>query len=373
MSKNKNLLMLAASEADANLLYASGFSAPDPFPLMQIRGKTYGFLNDLEIDRARKQSRIDHVLSLSEYWKLYTRKSKRPSLADVLSGFARSKKTNHFFVPHNFPIYAAEALRRKGLRIEVLMELFPARQIKTREEIAAIGSALRGVEKATTEAIGIIRKSVIKKGMLYYHGEKLTSESVKKIIAKTLLDYECLAAHTIVSCGEQTVDPHNEGHGPLAAHQPIILDIFPRSMKTHYYADFTRTVVRGRATPGLKKIYAAVLDAQRIAFRMLRHGVSGKKVHEAIHRQFVQRGFPTGRFHGRMQGFFHGTGHGLGLEIHESPSISSREDILKAGNVMTVEPGLYYEKSGGVRLEDVVVITKTGCVNLTRFPKVLEI
>jgi len=151
------------------------------------------------------------------------------------------------------------------------------------------------------------------------------------------------------------------------------MDIFPRSETTLYYADFTRTVVRGKASPELKKIYAAVKQGQDLAFQMIRHGIGSKKVHAAIQTRFTQLGFNTGVKDGRMQGFFHSTGHGLGLDIHEPPRVSVGEDILKAGQVVTVEPGLYYKGIGGVRLEDVVVVTKKGCVNLTRFPRKLEI
>ena len=151
------------------------------------------------------------------------------------------------------------------------------------------------------------------------------------------------------------------------------MDIFPRNDTTRYYADFTRTVVRGQASPRLKKMYAAVEEGQAIAFRMIRDGIDGKKVHDAIQEYFTGLGFRTGFMGGRAQGFFHSTGHGLGLEVHESPRIGRGSDILKEGQVVTVEPGLYYKVAGGVRLEDVVVVTKKGCINFTRFPKQLEI
>ena len=151
------------------------------------------------------------------------------------------------------------------------------------------------------------------------------------------------------------------------------MDIFPRSEKTLYYADFTRTVVRGKASPRLKKMYAAVKEGQEIAFKMIRHGMTSKKVHETIRARFTQLGFKTGVRDGRMQGFFHSTGHGLGLDIHEPPRIGPGDDILKVGQVVTVEPGLYYKGVGGVRLEDVVVVTKTGCRNLTKFSRFLEV
>jgi Xaa-Pro aminopeptidase len=183
-----------------------------------------------------------------------------------------------------------------------------------------------------------------------------------------------IAAHTIVACGKQGCDPHERGFGVLKANQPIIIDVFPRSQKTGYFGDITRTVVKGKASDTIKKMYQTVAHGQEIGFRKLRHNVSGAAVHKEILDYFESEGFKTGKIKGRMQGFFHGTGHGLGLEIHEPPRVSpSSTDLMKTGHVVTVEPGLYYPAIGGVRLEDVAFITKDGVRNLTKFEKVLEI
>jgi Xaa-Pro aminopeptidase len=184
----------------------------------------------------------------------------------------------------------------------------------------------------------------------------------------------CLASHTIVACGEQGCDPHEVGHGPLRAHQPIILDIFPRSQNSGYWGDITRTIVRGKASEPVKALYAAVLAGQSLALRQIRAGARGDTIHQGILEEFERRGFQTGVKNGRMQGFFHGTGHGVGLEIHELPRLSPRGQApLKPGHVVTVEPGLYYSGVGGVRLEDLIVVSETGFKNLTLFPKFLEV
>jgi Xaa-Pro aminopeptidase len=160
----------------------------------------------------------------------------------------------------------------------------------------------------------------------------------------------------------------------LRAHEPIIIDIFPRSQKTGYFGDITRTVVRGRASEGVRKLYDTVHRAQAIAFRKIRPGTPTIQVHQAVQSFFNEQGYKTGKQDGRMEGFFHGTGHGLGLEIHESPRMGTRSTgSLKAGHVVTVEPGLYYPQLGGVRLEDVALVTSRVPRNLTRFEKVLEI
>jgi Xaa-Pro aminopeptidase len=157
------------------------------------------------------------------------------------------------------------------------------------------------------------------------------------------------------------------------AHQPIVIDIFPRSSRTRYFADITRSVVRGKASTRVKAMYQAVLQAQEQALALIRDGADGAAIHHEVAKVFEHLGFATGETNGRMQGFFHGTGHGLGLEIHEPPRIGQRGAVLRSGNVVTVEPGLYYPGEGGVRIEDLVVVTDTGCRILTKFPKLLEL
>jgi Xaa-Pro aminopeptidase len=151
------------------------------------------------------------------------------------------------------------------------------------------------------------------------------------------------------------------------------MDVFPQHARSRYFADITRTVVKGRASQKVRRMFQAVREGQEIAYRMIRPGVDGAAVHQAILDYFKQQGFATGEVNGRMQGFFHGTGHGVGLEIHEPPRVSGKSDILLAGMVVTVEPGLYYEDAGGMRIEDMVVVTQDGCRVLNKAPKILEV
>ena len=202
----------------------------------------------------------------------------------------------------------------------------------------------------------------------------MTSEILKSVINTTIMAQGFVPSHTIVASGDQCVDPHNQGSGPIKANTSIIMDIFPRSQKTGYFGDITRTVVRGRASDRLKHVYRCVEEGQNIAFRRIRDGVNAYDIHVAIMDYFKSEGFDTGVMNGRMQGFFHGTGHGLGLDIHEAPTFGLRsKNKLRRNNVVTVEPGLYYQGLGGVRLEDVVIVSKTGCKNLVRIPKRLEV
>ena len=371
----QSLLIIASSEKDADLYYATQFIAPDAFVFLQAHGKKYMLVSDLEIDRAKKQARAHTVFSSSRLASEYKQKHKKAcSFIELVLYFLEKLKIKSVLVPGNFPVQYYAPLKHAGLQIQYKNGLFfEERLIKDRNEISAITQALRATEKAARDAIQTLKRSVIRKNKLYFKGTLLTSELLKKIIHRTLLEEGCAGEHTIVACGHHSIDPHDQGSGPLFAHQPIIMDIFPRSETTLYHADFTRTVVRGKASPKLKQIYAAVKEGQNIAFKMIRNGIAAKKVHGAIQAKFMQLGFKTEVRDGRMQGFFHSTGHGLGLDIHEPPRISVGEDILKAGQVVTVEPGLYYKGVGGVRLEDVIIVTKTGCKNLTRFPRQLEI
>jgi Xaa-Pro aminopeptidase len=173
-----------------------------------------------------------------------------------------------------------------------------------------------------------------------------------------------------VACGEQACDPHERGHGPLKAHSLIILDLFPRA-RSGYYGDLTRTVVRGQATEAQSRLWEVCLLGQRLALGSLRAGVDGGAIHREVTEFFRDNGYPTERVEGRWTGFFHGTGHGLGLDLHEAPRFGAGK--LKAGQVFTIEPGLYIPGVGGVRHEDVVLITKTGHKMLSRCPKPLEL
>jgi Xaa-Pro aminopeptidase len=179
---------------------------------------------------------------------------------------------------------------------------------------------------------------------------------------------------TIAACGSQASEPHNSGSGPIYANKTIILDIFPRVHKTGYWGDLTRTVVKGKASPIVTKAYNAVYEAREFAKTLIKPGAIPADIHNAAKNIMEKQGFKTGRQNGRNFGFFHGLGHSVGLEIHEKPALSpSGKEPLKGGEVLTVEPGLYYCEWGGIRLEDIVVVTSDGCRCLTQIENFLEI
>jgi Xaa-Pro aminopeptidase len=373
----ENLLIVADSEHDANMLYAVGMFVPDPFIYLRVHGKCHVVMNDLEIDRARKQARQCRVISLSREQQKLRRLGKPASgLAPIIRQILREKRLKKILVPNNFPHGLARELRALKIKVKVREgAFFPQREIKTSDEVKKLSAALMMAEVGLAEGIQALKSSKIAKDRkLIYHGVPLTSEKLRAIIDIAIIQAGGLANHTIVAGGKQGCDPHESGYGPLRAHEPIILDVFPRSQKTGYFGDITRTVVKGRASEAIRKMYSTVAQGQEIAFARIRHKANGAQIHKAIQEFFTKEGYKTGKSKGRMQGFFHGTGHGLGLEIHEAPRIgASSEDILKSGQVVTVEPGLYYPELGGIRLEDVAHVTASGMRNLTKFEKVLEV
>jgi Xaa-Pro aminopeptidase len=375
MDAHTALLIVAASERDANLYYATRFLAPDTFIFMQTATHKILLMSDLEIDRAKAQATVDVVLSYSAYEKkLKDQGMTEPRAADIIKAVLQEFGVTDLIVPTNFGIDLADALRERGLRLSTRKEPFyPERAIKSPDEVQQVAQTMRATEEALGQAIEVIRAADIHKGQLYYEGQPLTSEYIKKLINVKLMENDCVAQHTIVACGDDACDPHNEGSGPFRAHEAIVMDVFPKSSKTGYYADITRTVVKGTPSDALRRIYDVVLQGQELGLQMVKAGASGKAIHSAINDLFERAGYRTGVVNERMQGFFHGTGHGVGLEIHEPPRISRVDDTLQPGHVVTVEPGLYYPGIGGVRIEDTVLVTSDGCENLTTFPKYFEL
>ncbi len=368
-------LLISSSETDSNLYYATRFLAPDPFIFLQMGDEKVIIMSDLELDRAKSEAKVSTILSFSSYEEAAKKSgTENPDTADIIGEFLRERGIKRVIVPSYFGIRNALLLQDKGYDIEVRQDpFFEHRVIKNNDEIRHIEQALRLTECAVERAIDYIRQTEIRDGYLYLRNKKVTSEDVKKLIDIYLLENSMIAQHTIVACGEDSSFPHNEGSGALRADAPVIIDVFPRSVKSRYYADITRTVVRGSASDEVKKMFNAVSDAQETAFSMIKDKVNGREVHDAILMHFKNCGFESGEIDGRMQGFFHGTGHGVGLEVHEPPRIGKKTDILCTGHVVTVEPGLYYKGIGGVRLEDMVVVQPDGVINLTKSPKILEI
>jgi Xaa-Pro aminopeptidase len=371
---NPARLIVAASEFDADMLYATRFFAPDPFIFLQQNGKRTLVLSDMEMGRGRKQAQADEFVSFNQLEREVQGESKEaPPYEKVLAHFLRKRGVRSTIVPANFPLRYAEELGANQIGVRSTNHLFwPEREAKTDEELKLIGRALRITEAGMQRAMDVLRRSTIARDKkLKWSGKTLTSEVLRAEIDTAMLHAGGIPTATIVAGGDQACDPHERGSGPLRANSLIILDIFPRDAQTGYWGDMTRTVVRGRASDAQRKLWETVKDGQALALKRVKAGVDGMSIHKAIQKLFDERGYPTEVREGKNVGFFHGTGHGLGLEIHEYPRL--QKVTLKDRQVLTVEPGLYYPGLGGVRHEDVVVVTRTGCRILSRFPKQLEI
>jgi Xaa-Pro aminopeptidase len=379
--EEQNLLVIGAPEHNADAYHLSGFLAPDPVICLRVAGKTYLAVSSLEYGRAEKEAPVDRLLSHDELeiMRLVRELKSGPkayaaavtNLLDELGAL-----NSPLVVPADFGVVYADELRARGVTLTPNGKVFDGlRRAKTEEEISHIQKTQEAIEAACAHAVGILEEAgASEDGTLEWGGETLTSERLRGEIDVELLRRGCAADGTIVAGGPQGADPHERGHGPLKAGESIIVDIFPVDLSTRYYSDMTRTFVKGEPGDGLQEMYDAVLESQEAALSMVKAGVNGKDIHNKVAEVLHAAGYKTNvhdQEEGKplTEGFFHGTGHGVGLEIHEAPRVSLADDRLIAGDVISVEPGVYDPDVGGVRIEDLVVVTEDGCRNLTSFPK----
>ncbi|MGB9938454.1 M24 family metallopeptidase [Methanosarcina sp.] len=358
---------------NSDIYYVTRFLASDDFGYLQTdTGEEVLFISDMEKGRAEIESRVSTIKTMQDLgYREKMKEKKDPSIAYAacLSELLAGEGIKKIAVPYDFPIFYSNFLIEAGFSIVPIKSPFrKIRSLKEPEELEAIKYTQTAGEKAMEAAIALIAGAEAREGLLYHAGEALTGSKVLSVIDHTLLDYGCEAEETIVSCGRDTANPHGTTDGPLRANAPIILDIFPRSKKKRYFADMTRTVLHGEASEELKKMYKTVLAAQKKGLEMVKPGVKAADVHNAVCDIFEAHGYDTYRS-GAKIGFIHSTGHGVGLDIHELPAVGENEVLLEAGNVITIEPGLYYPEIGGIRLEDMVLVTKNGCQNLTGLEK----
>jgi Xaa-Pro aminopeptidase len=369
-----DVLLYAAPNTNADVLWFSRFHAGDPILAFSVRGKRLAAVPLLEVTRAKKESRLDEVLDLQDLLAEARADNPGAGAADVAALLARKHGVAAFSVPPDFPASLYKRITELGVRIEIgKAPFFPQRVIKEPEEMdglragnRASAAGFRAVEKilaaATAEA----------DGALVFEGAPLTSERLHTAIEEACLRAGALNVTGLIAAGgDQAVDCHARGTGPLFAGQLLVVDIFPRVTASGYFGDMTRTYLKGTATPAQRRLVETVRAAQQLALGLVKPGVAGKTVHEAVQAFFAKAGYATGfnAATGYQEGFFHGLGHGLGLDVHEEPSLSLRgEKPLEPGMVVTVEPGLYYIGLGGVRIEDNVVVTADGCELLSDHP-----
>ncbi|GBE16112.1 MAG TPA: aminopeptidase P family protein [Proteobacteria bacterium] len=366
------LFNFAESYNNADQFYLSRFLCPDPFGVFVApSGYTTIWVSDMETGRAEKEAVVDATLPFSMYRK------KGTSPAQAMARFLKEHGEGKIRVPPGFPLGLARELEAEGMCLEVDGEdISLRRRAKTEAEIEAIGSVQRQTAKAMEYIRSILAGCPVSGGILEHEGRDLTVERLRSLVDIFLIERGLESAGSIIAPGRGGADPHWGGSGTIHTGVPIVVDLFPRDTVTRYHADMSRTFVVGRASNTVRRMHSAVEEAQDAAFERLRPGGKLSEVHGAVCEVFRRRGFgvPEPGKPLVRRGFLHGTGHGLGLDVHETPSVSTGADRFSPGDVVTIEPGLYDRRVGGVRIEDVIALTPGGAViNLTRFDRRLEI
>ncbi len=367
-------LIVATPETCADVVYASGFFAPDPVVYFERDGERTLLLSRLELGRGRREARVNQVLASDAFADPLRRVLGRdPSMPEIVGAFLKSRRVRRVSVPRDFSVGIAKKIEAQGTKVEpVDGEFYPQREIKSSAEIRCIRAALRITEAGMARGMEVLQASRAgRDGVLRWGGGVLTSERLRAEIDCAVLRAGGQPANTIVAGGDQACDPHERGSGPLRGGVPIILDIFPRDVRSGYYGDLSRTVVRGRASESVRRMWQTVKAAQALAYRLLRVDGDGADAESQVRAFFEKEGYPTVERKGVWTGFFHGVGHGLGLEVHEAPRYGKTR--FRAGQVLTVEPGLYYPGLGGVRIEDVARVGSSRPQWLSDYPVELEL
>ena len=370
-------LLYADTATSTDALYYGKVDIHDPFISIGLGRKKAIVVNALEIGRVRKGSDFDLVLPLEPYLKKAkdTFPERNIGHAEVIYWVAKEYGQHRFRIPAEFPAGMYDKLYELGLDLEIADgPFFPEREVKSAAEAEKIREGNRCSALGIAAGERVLRESKIKGNRLFYKGSVLTSERLKTAIETACLEAGAVSLDTIAAGGDQACDPHERGSGPIRPNELIVFDVFPRVQKTGYWGDMTRTFLKGRASDAQKKLVATVRKAQLAALAKIKAGVDGRLVHAEVNAVFTKAGFETKETKSGWVGFFHGTGHGLGLAIHEAPRINATfARKLKKGTAVTVEPGLYYPGLGGCRIEDVVYVTSKGFDYLSKAPYRWEI
>jgi Xaa-Pro aminopeptidase len=354
-----------ATGEDADMRYLTRFVMHDSFVFFKRRREAGTIIvPQMEAERASRESIAAVMTRTQAGLPGITKKEKNPwkAAAQMIAG--QTGKT--LLVSPALPAALLRALEESARVIVDEGTLEQVRAKKTPEEIRLIQMVQKKTERAMDLGISLIRHATVRKGVLYHDDAPLTSELVRTAIHKQLMDDGCRAVETIISCGEDTAFPHIIGSGPLKPQVPIVIDMFPQDDATGYYADMTRTVSKGKPDRQITDMYAAVKEAQQIGISHIHDGVPGADAHNAVVDYFKSRGYESD-----TRGFIHNLGHGVGLQVHELPTVGPAGAVLEAGFVVTVEPGLYYPGVGGVRLEDMGVVRAQKFADFTKFEEEL--
>jgi len=374
------VLIYGDSFRSADLRHAVPLGVPDPFLYAEQNGSRHVFSSSMEAARLRELGLFD-VHAHEEFGAdelIASGIDSRELSAQLALRAVGSLGLKRAAVPENFPVWLADRLRAEGLELAVDQDLFDARRrVKTEEQLAGMRRAQRAAEAAMDKCRELLRRAEIRGDELLLDGERLTVERVKANLNVVFAAHDTTADEYIVAPGAQGAVGHDMGSGPIRPGTPLVVDIFPRDNASAVYTDMTRTFVVGRVPADVREWHRLCKEALDKAVGAIRAGADCRALFDLTCDVFEAAGEPTQRTkkpgETLSDGFFHSLGHGVGLEVHEEPGMGrlSREKLV-AGDVVTVEPGLYRAGYGGVRLEDIVLVTENGAEVLTNYPYDLE-
>ena len=379
--RQSSSVLFHADAGDPDMLYFSRFSAFDPYLAFTVGSKRIGVASPMEYGRMVGESAFDEVLLLSEVRSGAARRfnlpeGKHPDDCQMTRHLAEVYGIQEFRVGSRFPAGLAFQLRDAGVKVTAADHgaLFPEREIKTAAEVESLRKGNRASAAGLRVVAKTLAESTIRSGKVVHRGRVLTSERLRELISQATLGEGAVALHTIAAGGDQACDCHNAGEGPLRAGELIVVDIFPRRTEDGYWGDMTRTFLKGRASDAQRRMVRTVKRAHELGISLIKPGVTGGAVQEAVDEFFVREGYETVKDGREPKGFFHSVGHGVGLEIHEHPFIRAGAPFkFREGMVVTVEPGLYYRGIGGVRIEDTIHVTSSGAEKISSSPYKWEI
>ena len=354
---------------------------PDPFLYVEHDGRRSVVVMSFELDRIAAAAPDVETLPPERFGiDELLRGGTRPDDAwlEVYTRALREIGVTEAAVPRDFPLELADHFRAQGISISVDRELFDGRRRrKIATEIAGLRRAQRACEAALDRAREMLRgASVADGGALLLEGEPLTCERIKAEMELIFISHGTVADEFIVAHGAQAAVGHDMGSGPISAGESIVFDLWPRDRETAVYTDMTRTYVVGDVPDELREYHRLCKEALERTAAAAGPGVNGRDLMQMTCDLFAEHGYPTQltKQPGEVldSGFFHGLGHGVGLEVHERPRLSVVGDDLVPGDVITLEPGLYRAGWGGVRLEDILVVTEDGAETVTQYPYELE-
>ena len=378
MASHSTATLIAGIPAsNPTLLLRIGLAAGDPAAWMAIGDDSTVIIRDIEKDRAQQIGTADNYASPADFAPAEGLDPDRETAtAQSVAQFLLSKGVKQVVTDRSLPYIFAWHLMQADISVDYDHQLGVLdRRTKTEAQIAALARAQEVTEKVMEMACSLIaRCEANRAGELLHGGDVLTSERMKAEIAKYLLDFDFTMSNgAIVATAPDSADCHHSGSGTLQTGVPIIVDLFPRDESSRYWGDCTRTVVHGTPSDTVVKMHQAVVAAKQASVDTLRAGNTAHDVHHATIEVQEKHGFKQSR--GTVSDeptIQHGTGHGIGLEVHEPILLDEGGGELLAGEVFTVEPGLYGRNHGGVRVEDMLVVTEGEARNLNKLHQGLD-